>query len=154
MNDLTDQEARLLSDLRVRAQASGQFGTVALAADRLTCTARESTAPAEYAVWRSADGWRIALSTADRWLSESIEGQLVESRESLESLLLDELKDLDWTEGELKVRHFRDEARVYVFEVTLAATASPKDLDRLATVLRAFEQTFAQLGDMSGTEGG
>ncbi|MSR28780.1 MAG: hypothetical protein EXS03_04290 [Phycisphaerales bacterium] len=98
--------------------------------------------------------WHIALLTSDRWLSESIESQLVESREEPEALLLEELRDLDWSEGEVAIRHFRDDSKQYVFESTLAVRGAPGELSRVWTLLAAYERTFSQLGEMSSGEGG
>jgi hypothetical protein len=92
----------------------------------------------------------IRLATPDRWLSESIESELVESRDSMEELLLEELKDRDWAEPPVAVKHFRDDLKQYVFEAALMSSPSPAtDRTRLATLFLSFEAMFAQLGDMA-----
>ncbi len=151
---MTPHDAQpFIESIRTDAQCAERFAQIRRDGARLTCTAKDAAAPAQYTLEALATGWRIALSTGDRWLSESIESQLVESRDSLEDLFEEELKDLDCTGAAPKVRHFRDEEKQYVFECTLAAadeTASSLALVR--TYFLAFESTFRQLGDMSGAD--
>ena len=146
---MTAIEAKLLSDLRALAEATSRFAGVNTVVDRLVCTALDSSAPAEYRVWRVGEEWRVALFTPDRWLSESIESELVESRETFEDLLGEELRDLDWAEPVTAIRHFRDDNRQYVFETSLPSRNEQGEVARVATFLAGFERTFSQLGDMS-----
>ncbi|MSR69500.1 MAG: hypothetical protein EXS17_04060 [Phycisphaerales bacterium] len=125
------------------------FAAIRLEGARVVGDAKNAAAPAQYTLESLSSGWRIALSTADRWLSESIESQLVESRDSLEELFEEELKDLDCSAAAPTVRHFRDEAKCYVFECTLP-NAMPCAQVRVHFL--AFESTFRQLGDMSGAD--
>ena len=136
---------RILESLRADRQCTGAFASLRVDGARLVCQAKG--AEAEYALEALETGWRISLSTADRWLSESIESQLVESRESLEELLEEELKDLDCNDPAPKMRHFRNEAKRFVFECTFADSA------RARTYFLAFESMFRQLGDMSESGG-
>lgn len=146
----TPHESETLPQLAQLAQLRGVFGEVVLAGSRLECSAKSSPVPAQYRVELTDMGWNISLGTMDRWLSESIESQLVESRDSLEDLLNDELIDLDWKEGAVPVRHFRDDAKRYVFECTLGRGSDKADnLRRTSAFLFAFEAAFSQLGDMS-----
>lgn len=141
---------RILEQLALLAADRGVFGEVKVEGARLICRAKASAAPAEYCVEPAGDGWKVSLGTQDRWLSESIESQLVESRDSMEDLLTDELKDLDWKEPAPAVRHFRDDQRRYVFECVLARRGDHGgDLAQVRTFLLAFEGAFSQLGDMS-----
>lgn len=147
------QAQQTLRSLQTHAQEASIFAAVAVDGSRLECEARDASAKAEYRVEASAEGWRISLGTADRWLSESIESQLVESRESMEDLLREELIDLEWMDHPPKIRHFRDDSRRYVFECTIPFGDDPADdLRRTTCFLFAFESMFRQLGDMSGAE--
>ncbi len=145
----TNDSQRLLESIANDATIRTAFAEIRVDGSRLICVAKDSAAPAQYTLEVVDAGWRIALTTADRWLSESIESQLVESRDSLEELFEEELKDLDSTTAAPNVRHFRDEAKQYVFECTLSI-----DMPTAAvrTHFAAFESTFRQLGDMSGAE--
>lgn len=146
----TTQAQQTLGSLQTHAQEASIFAAVTVVGPRLECEAQGASAKAEYRVEASADGWSISLGTTDRWLSESIESQLVESRDSMEDLLREELVDLDCTETPPKIRHFRDDSRRYVFECTIPFGADPADdLRRTRCFLFAFESMFRQLGDMS-----
>lgn len=147
---LAPQDSATLAELAQLARLRGVFGDVVLVGSRLECSAKSSPVPAQYRVELTDKGWDISLGTMDRWLSESIESQLVESRDSLEDLLNDELIDLEWKEGAAPVRHFRDDTKRYVFECTLGrGSDKADDLRRTSVFLFAFEAAFSQLGDMS-----
>lgn len=145
------QAQQTLRSLHDHAKEASIFASVALTGERLECEAKDSAAKAQYRIEAASDGWRLSLGTADRWLSESIESQLVESRDSMEDLLREELVDLDCLEAPPKIRHFRDESKRYVFECTVPFGADlADDLQRAQLFLFAFESMFRQLGDMSG----
>ncbi len=149
----TTQAHQTLRSLQHQANEASIFASVTLDGERLECEAKDAAAKAEYRIEAAEDGWRLSLGTADRWLSESIESQLVESRDSMEDLLREELVDLDCMEAPPKIRHFRDESRRYVFECTVPFGTDPaEDLRRAICFLLAFESMFRQLGDMSGAE--
>jgi hypothetical protein len=99
----------------------------------------------------------IGLHTADRWLSESIEADLLHSGDKMEELLDEELVELDYEGGPVPIEHFRDDAKVYVFrsrlEISGADThTTPSVIDRAVKILLAYEACFRQLGDMSPSD--
>ncbi len=142
-----------LQSIHADPSCAARFASARLSGDALQCDAKDAAAPASYTLQVTPAGWRIALSTPDRWLSESIESQLVESRESLEELFEEELKDLDWPGTPPAVRHFRDESKHYVFECTLPRMPdTAAEFGRVRTHWLAFESTFRQLGDMAGSD--
>lgn len=146
MTAMTDATATV----RDRAHASGRFSSIEHEGARLRCRARDAAAEAWYVVDREGDAWFVALHTADRWLSESIEGDMLEGRDSAEDLVDDELVEVGFPNRCGKVKHYRDDARTYVFraEVPLAGIADAGE--GVATFLLAFEAAFGQLGDMAG----
>lgn len=149
----TTHRQQVLTSLHASAKQAGVFASITLDGPRLECEALDAAAPAQYRVEITPDGWAISLGTVDRWLSESIESQLVESRDSMEDLLREELVDLEWTDAPPKIRHFRDDARRYVFECTVAfGCDATDDLRRTSCFLLAFQSMFRQLGDMSGAQ--
>ena len=146
MNAMTDA----IATVRDRARESERFAAIELGDARLRCRARDAAAEAWYVVEREGDAWFVALHTADRWLSESIEGDMLEGRDSAEELVDDELVEVGFPNRCGKVKHYRDDARTYVFraEVPLAGIADAAA--GVATFLLAFEAAFGQLGDMAG----
>ena len=101
-----------------------------------------------YLITPDPAGCDLALVTKDRWLSESIEGDLEHTGDELEELYEEELVELDW-EGKIpNFRHFRNDAREYVFSCTWPSTAPSE----VATALEAMVNMFTELGDMGGEE--
>ena len=72
------------------ARNSGCFGEVDLRDATVRCAAKEAAAEAWYTVQHEAGGWCVSLSTADRWLSESIETDLLHFGDPLEELGLED----------------------------------------------------------------
>jgi hypothetical protein len=151
----TEATTHLLAAVESAARQAEVFGAITRSGNRLVCAASGSASPAEYVLEASVEGWRLSLSTADRWLSESIESSLVESRDSIEDLFREALLDIGFKTEPPPVRHFRDDAKRYVFEAVIAADGGDVVVTaRLQTFLLAFESMFRLLGDMdSGPEG-
>lgn len=110
---------------------------------------RVSVDPAGEVVW-------VGLFTPDRWLSESIEADLMHQGDKLEELLEEELYEQGY-EAQLPVEHFRDEQMQYVFRSPVAWVPEDSEnpallADRVSRVLLAYEAAFQPLGDMSPTE--
>jgi hypothetical protein len=148
-------DPQLLDSLRAAADATGLFAGSELLSDRLRLKAKDAAAEAHYEVELGGDDLIVRLLTADRWLSESIESQLVEHGDSLEELLEDELVEIGHEparDGAIpKVKHFRDTARNYTFECPIPiGPGGPFESAR--RFLLGWEACFRGLGDMSGGE--
>lgn len=146
---------RFLDAIRTAAAESGTFRTVERAGQELRCTARDVDAC--YAIVPQAGGWWVRLATPDRWLSESIEADLMHHGDPIEELVEEELVELGHDpsrDGAMpRVKHFRSEDKLYTFENPLPidpaadATAGARVAARF---LLAYEAAFRQLGDMAG----
>jgi hypothetical protein len=100
------------------------------------------------------------MATPDRWLSESIEADLMHTGDPIEELIEDELVELGHDpkrDGAMPaVRHFRSDDRLYTFEnlVPCGHALASGDVDGAAAIagryLLAYEAAFRELGDMSG----
>ena len=141
-----------LQTINRTAIESGRFGDVRLEGRRLRCSAAEAAAEAWYTVEPDGDGWAVGLETGDRWLSESIEGDMLEGRDSAEELVDDELVEAGFPNRCDKVKHYRDDAKVYVFRTRVPLAGIADAATGVTTFLLAFEAAFAQLGDMQGSE--
>lgn len=161
-----------LNRVRQRLDQTGVFGPIMIREDaseagssspRLVCAARTSAAPASYRL--EVDGGRlwVSLVTADRWLSQSIEQDLVHTGDKLEDLIEEELTDLADSfpaadhagSGRLRLaapEHFRSSDLLFTFRSPV-----PVDLSRLETQgaveaaalwILAYEAAFRNLGDM------
>jgi hypothetical protein len=143
--------SELLQNVLRSALDSGKFAEARIDGARLRCRAREAAAEAWFTVEREGDAWAVGLETPDRWLSESIEGDMLEGRDSAEELVDDELVEVNFPNRCGKVRHFRDDAKVYVFRTAVPLSGVPDPAAGVLTFLLAFEAAFAQLGDMQGS---
>ena len=136
-----------------KAKDASVFGAInfeeATDAQSLTCEARDAASPARYTLATVEETWFVGLETEDRWLSESIEADLMHSGDSLEELLEEELDDLGLTVTEVTTQHFRDDRMHYVFRSPLPRGVTPEEA---AVWLLAYEATFRELGDMSTSE--
>lgn len=139
----------MLGRVKALAEKAGVFGPVRAEHGRLICPAPASGAPAEYRVSPGPDAsvW-VELVTADRWLSESIETDLVHTGDKLNELLDEELADLDWTGAPATFEHFRSDDLLFTFR---SKVPSPTP-ESVTTWLLAYEQCFRQLGDMDAPD--
>lgn len=143
---------QLLEEVRRRAEQAGVFGDVVVTEGRLDCEAASSAAPATYRIVHEGGAWCVALVTADRWLSESIEADLMHNGDPIEELVEEELVELDWTEGPLAVKHYRDDAMLYTFLSPIPGMDRDDAAERAAVCLLAYEAAFRELGDMEEVE--
>lgn len=92
----------------------------------------------------------IAWVSADRYLSQSIEADLMWTGDDLDELIEEELAangDVPISLG--KVEHFRDENKRFTFRSLLPAGCGA---DVAARALLAYAAAFANLGDMKAEE--
>jgi len=128
------------------AQDAAVFSAVVADDAGVRCDADGSAEEAWYRVFNDGDTLYVSVNTADRWLSESIEAELVHVGDDIEELLEEELVDQGYDAGKLPVEHFRDDEKVYVFRSPIPAAAS--DTATLTKILLAYEACFRELGDM------
>lgn len=142
----------VMAEVGERARRAGVFESVALAGSCLVCRAKGVSA--RYEVEADSQGVNISLRTPDRWLSESIETDLMHTGDALEELIEDELVELGVAgvggEGarEFRVEHFRSETKEFTFRSRLPDGAA-SDAGRVTGWLLAYEACFRRLGDMS-----
>lgn len=146
---------RLLAAVAVRARAAGVFGEVTHDRERLTARAAASAAPAEYRVDLDRGVLWVSLVTADRWLSQSIEADLVHTGDKLEELIAEELVD-QGAAGAVKCEHYRSEDKLFTFRtpvpIEAGRHADPASATLAAQFLLAYEACFRRLGDMEEKE--
>jgi hypothetical protein len=136
------------------------FAAVTRQGTMLVCQAPASAAPAFYRLSIEQEKLAVSLVTPDRYLSQSIEQDLVHTGDKMGDLLRDELIDLNcWPVPGISadaiptVEHFRSPPpdKLYTFRVLIRGI--PSDLSGATQLalnyLLAFEQTFRRLGDMA-----
>ncbi len=139
----------LLQTVLHHATARGCFSSIEALPDRLRCHAKDCPEPAWYELAATGDGFLVRFATPDRWLSESIESDLMHFGDPLEELVEEELAELGWRGKVPTIKHFRDDAKLYTFENPLP-TASAADAELAAKFLFAYDAAFRALGDVGG----
>lgn len=149
--------SRLLTEVQQRATRADVFGEITMTGNRLDCAAKASAEPAWYRI--ELDGGRlyVSLVTANRWLSHSIEADMLHYGDKAEQLVHDELVDHGLDLGPLTVEHFRSPDKLFTFRsplpVTPAQLGTPEAAKLVGTILLAYESCFRNLGDMNKGEG-
>lgn len=139
----------MLSGVRAEAERAGVFGEVSVRGGMLVCLAKGPEAPASYRVF--GDGGRVwvSLVMADRWLSESIESDLMHTGDKIEDLVAEELAELGEASAEVRVEHFRSDDLLFTFRTPISASVAGS-VAGVARWLLAYEACFRRLGDMGG----
>jgi hypothetical protein len=147
---------RFLNAVRAKAEKAGVFAEVKLDRGMLACLARDAAEEAWYRIEPAAHGgWCVSLVTPNRWLSESIEADLMHHGDPIEELIEEELVELGHAGESLPVKHFRSDDMLYTFISPLPIDDAKREDDAVetaATCLLAYEAAFRELGDMSGGE--
>ncbi len=146
----------LLQDIKARAEAAGVFGPCEIRGQILICRAKNSAAPASYRLGAeggaegAADGrLYVSLVMADRWLSESIESQLVDHGDHLEDLIAEELAELDYHGPQPTFEHFRSDDMLFTFRSPIPGpTGGRENVENILKLLLGYEACFRNLGDM------
>jgi len=147
--------AEILRQTGLHASSSGQFGEMSCSDTRLSLRARGCDA--EYRLDHAGGEWIVSFVTPDRWLSESIETDLLHTGDPIEELIEEELAELGERGAKVAVKHFRSDDRLYTFSAPLSrpkqapAGADEETVRHASTYLRAFEAAFSALGDVAGS---
>lgn len=144
------EQIGFLEDVSTRLEKSGRFESIELTDDAvLRCKASGAAEDAWYTLAMTGDGMEVALLTLDRWLSESIEADLVHNGDTMEELVEEELVDLGGSGPVPVIKHYRSEQMEYTFSMELPGDLELEDATRWVL---AWEAAFNQLGDMSESE--
>lgn len=137
---------------QVCEQAESPFENVAVAGDRVVCQPPD-VPEACYELSLETDAVVVGLYIRDRWLSESVEADLMHTGDDMEEMLEEELIELGH-ERRFKIEHYRDEDKRFVFRSRFSPSAEGLEQDAAAELgaklLVAYHACFVQLGDMDG----
>ncbi|MBL1217688.1 MAG: hypothetical protein D8M59_09355 [Planctomycetes bacterium] len=146
---------QILSNLVARLGQSDLFLNATATSDRIECQAAGCVGEAQYRAEWDGSQWWVSLVTADRWLSESIEADLMHTGDAIEELLEDELVDLGLS-GRPAVEHYRSDDLLYTFRSRVGGADETPDAaetaDRVFTWLSAYEACFRELGDVAQSD--
>lgn len=150
---MTKSTVSMLEAIRARADKAGVFAECRLAEGRLECRALNAAEEAWYRIEPDSGRWYVSLVTPDRWLSESIEADLMHFGDPIEELIEEELIELGMEKGRPKVEHYRSDDMLYTFRTPLkSAEGDAAFADEAGTYLLAYEAAFRELGDMDVDE--
>jgi hypothetical protein len=153
---LSHRWSALLEGVSRRAAAAGVFGPVEIEGARLSAAAKAPAAPAWYRLCVENGELWVSLVTPDRWLSHSVEADLLNTGDHLDELIHEELVELGETGPALPCEHFRDEDKLFTFRtrVPLPPGDAPAhaDIETATRFLLAYEACFRRLGDIDAGE--
>ena len=129
------------------------FAEVTRTDQGVRCDARHVEEACYYAAHTDQDGnLFVGWYSPDRWVSGSIEGDLVHTGDKIDELLEEELVDLGLS-IKLPLDHYRDDDKLFVFHGKVDLPSDPAQAtDALVKVLLAFQACFVELGDMAPGE--
>jgi hypothetical protein len=94
----------------------------------------------------------VGWYSPDRWISGSIEGDLVHTGDKIDELLEEELVDQGLSVS-IPLEHYRNDEKLFVFQGRLELPEDAGEAaDTLVKVLLAFQACFFELGNMSPEE--
>lgn len=145
----TRETAAILESLADAARGAGVFGEVTVMDGRLVARAAASAAPAEYRVEVENGEACVGVFTADRWLSHSVEADLLNTGDDLEELLEEELAEVGFAGKAPSIDHFRNDEKMFAFRSrTGIGLSEPEAQERIWQMLLAYQSCFRHLGDM------
>lgn len=144
------------------AARSGLFESVAKADEGkpghvlVIAVAKDTPEPVFYRLEVLDGHLAVSWCSPDRYISQSIETDVLWTGDDLDDLIDEELVDLGWDRGRLKpLKHFRNDEMLFIFVSALPLTieeVGAEDAKDVARALMAYEHAFRELGDMAGDE--
>lgn len=154
---VTDRLKEALSVAKRELDASGRFDTIEIKDGMLVAHALDAPENAFYRI--EAEGERVFVTwvSADRYLSQSIEQDLVFSGDDLDDMIDEELVDTGYEGQRLApMQHYRNDEKLFIFRSRTPIDAgkcdAPSAGPSLAKFVLAYEAAIRQLGDMSPDE--
>ncbi len=148
-----DAKQALYKVVKDGASTAQVFAEITIDDRGLSCQAKNSAEEAFYRVSIVDDAVWISLETKDRWLSGSIEGDLVNTGDKLDELIEEEVIDLGHHDAKVSFDHFRSPELMYVFRSRLTtAIDDPKAAQHALIWLLGYEIVLRELGDMDDTQ--
>lgn len=142
-------EQTLYKSVLKGAQDADVFGDITIDARGVCCQAKNSDEPAFYRVEIIENQVWIGMETEDRWLSGSIEGDLVNTGDKLDELIEEEVVDLGHHDAKVSFDHFRSPEMLYVFRSKLSTSIDDVNAAAHALIwLLGYEIVLRELGDM------
>lgn len=153
-NDVSAETMRLLGEVARLAEQSGAFSEVRAAGGVVTC--RDPLQPdAAFRIEAEGDRVYVTWTSPNRYLSQSIEAELMWTGDDLDDLIDEEVADQGRTGRPLgRVEHFRNEEKLFTFRSVIPTEGDfSRDAQALCKCLLAYQAAFRDLGDMKAGDG-
>lgn len=138
--------SRLMSETAAKARESGQFASVEPGEARVHCTSARRP-DAGFRIEYDGGLW-VAWVSPDRYLSQSIEADLMWTGDDLDDLIAEELADQGFDGALGPNEHFRSEEKLFTFRSRIPREPAHATADDLVKCLSAYQAAFSELGDM------
>lgn len=147
----------LLDAVAERARGTGLFGTVTRRAGVVEAAALQCPEDAAFRIELAGDGLYVSWVTPDRYMSQSIEADLMWTGDDLSDMIDEELAAVGWNAGPLgKLEHFRNDEKLFTFRSKLPLEPGKADpgqhADVLVKAMMGYEAALRDLGDMKPEE--
>lgn len=149
--DVSADTMSLLRDVARRAERTGAFSQVQVEDGVVAC--RDPIQPdAWFRIETEGDRLYVTWVSPNRYLSQSIEAELMWTGDDLDDLIDEEVADQGGTGAPLgRVEHFRNEQKLFTFRSVVPLEGDPEaDAEALCRRLLAYQAAFRHLGDMKG----
>lgn len=142
-----------LEDVARLARESGVFGGVSIEGPAVVCKASAQPDAAFRLGLEDASHVSVAWVCADRYISQSIEADLMWTGDDLGELIDEELADQGYRGEPIgRVEHYRDPQKLFTFRSLVPRQAVEAGAAVLVKFLLAYEAAFRDLGDMKPDE--
>lgn len=152
--DVSVEMQTLLADVARRAERTGAFAEVRIEDGAVCC--RDPIQPeASFRIEPEGERLFVTWVSPNRYLSQSIEAELMWTGDDLDDLIDEEIADRDTRREPLgRVEHFRNDQKLFTFRSVVPLEGDAEaDAEALCRCLLAYQAAFRDLGDMKGGDG-
>ncbi|GAB4515536.1 MAG: hypothetical protein Tsb0013_20120 [Phycisphaerales bacterium] len=143
-----------LDEALTHCAAHPRFDRAERVGDIVTCHATDTPDEAQFCIEVDHEGVWLTWASTDRYLSQSIEAELMFTGDDLDDMVDEEIVDTGWDLGKLTPNtHYRDNDMRFVFRwktpIDPGAIDAKHHAEPFAKALAGVVEAFAELGDMS-----
>jgi hypothetical protein len=145
--------ATLFERVRERLDASDRFDSAGVEGPCVVAHATDAPEEVRYRIEFDGSALWAAWVSEDRYISQSIEAEIMWTGDDLDDMIDEESVDAGWSLGRLEpMEHFRNEEMLFTFRSKLPIAPSKanaeKHAEQMVAVLTGYAEAFAELGDM------
>jgi hypothetical protein len=146
---------QLLDAVAERARQADLFGPVTRRPGMVECAAKLCPEDAAFRIALEDGDLYVSWVTPDRYMSQSIEADLMWTGDDLADMIDEELSDQGWSGDRLgPLEHFRSAEKQFTFRsklpLSVARLDPPRHAETAVQALLGYEAAFGVVGDMMG----